>query len=356
MINDKVSVATVFKPFVTLKPWFKEKDRTKILKSILNIRFLRMAAITSSRKGLDTIIGIIKGYTGQRIPQLVVWGMLYYLLVDQKDFFTEEVNRKIWLKVGTAFFDVSSFNKAPKLCAIDPKNEKSTGQLISRLSQANGALFHLSQIASLRLQDENVIDIERTVPVEIHKMRGTNKNKVGGWDRDIDIVVQDGANKLFVETKSLSARKDGEPIWQKYYFSEWVKRDSEKTSLMRQFMLDRVLAGTTKPADKIRWYFDTFKNKATAKCNETSGGFYQDSDMKKARTVMAKLPPWFEKYRHADGTFGMTVSDYKKIYSGNVMNKIVLNEGFLDKAFDYMIDDEHTWINKEEVDAILAQF
>lgn len=362
VISKEVSLFAIFKPFVQLKPWLKEGNKTEILKRIVNVKFLRMIAVAASRKSAGVVVGIVKGYTGQRLPQPVVWGMLYYLLVEQRPqsgnpkAFSEELYAKIWVKVGIAFLDVGQFNTQKTLCPIDPKNlERETitsGQLISKLSQANGALFHLSQVALLSLEGEDIQNIEKTEVVQLYTERAGTKVplKIGGYKRDVDIVT----SKFMAETKSLSiVTTKGD--WKSNYFGAWVKVDAKGTSLMRQFMLDRVMVGKADPAEKLRWYFDPFKNKATTKCGQFVGGLYQGRDVAEVRTLMKKLPSWFDD-KESQATVGVSKKDMESKYDDDTMRAVVLNEGFMDKAFNSLVERGSSFVTSGEIDSIMAQF
>jgi hypothetical protein len=362
VISKDVSLFAIFKPFVQLKPWLKEGNKTEILKRIVHVKFLRMIAVTASRKSAGVVVGIVKGYTGQRLPQPVVWGMLYYLLVEQRPqqgnpkAFSEEVYAKIWVKVGMAFLDVGQFNTQKTLCPIDPKNlERETitpGQLISKLSQANGALFHLSQVALLSLEGEDIQNIEKAEVVQLYTERVGTKVplKVGGYKRDVDIVTA----KFMAETKSLSIVTT-KGNWKSNYFGAWVKVDAKGTSLMRQFMLDRVMVGKENPAEKLRWYFDPFKNKATTKCGQFVGGLYQERDVAEARKLMKKLPSWFDD-KESQATIGISKKDMESKYNDGAMDAVVLNEGFMDKAFNKLVERGSSFVTSGEIDSIMAQF
>jgi hypothetical protein len=370
VIDEKSSFFKILNPISGMNKWLSQGNRKDITKRIVNVKFLKVIGKFVRRGKPDLIFAMVKGYSGQRIPQPVVWGMMYYLLVNQDKYFTDKgLEDRLWGRIGLAFFDIALVGgDTTPTCPIDPPDTSASvvvkeqqaltsptdRKRASRTSQANGALYHLSQIATLRLMGKEVSGIEVKREVKLYTgLKGADAEYLtGNYERDADIVSGvDG--KLLIEAKSLSAVKAGRSIWKSYYFSEWSGR-AGRTSLMRQFLLDRVDAKKEDPTTRIRWYFDTFQYKATSPCGGRSGGFFIPKDINDARETMAELPSWFSDYYIKKST-GYTKAQFKKAYSTAVMNQIVLADSFMQTGFKVLIEEGHSLVAEGEVDAIVSQ-
>lgn len=122
---------------------------------------------------------------------------------------------------------------------------------------------------------------------------------------------------------------------------------------MRQFFLDQVTAKKADPTTRIRWYFDTFRNKKAAACTLQPGGFYDNDEMNNAREVMSTPPSFFDNKFVKVSTGYNTVNEFKRAYSTESMINIVRNEGFMDKAFKFLVIEGHSLVKEDEIQGIV---
>ena len=127
---------------------------------------------------------------------------------------------------------------------------------------------------------------------------------------------------------------------------------TEGTSLLRQFMLDRVLAHRVapedNPADRLNWHFDDFN--AKEKCGKAAG--FDSETIVDAAELLNRLPLWF-KPKHELGTFGASKLYSKtQIYGKDVAKDIVQAHGLTDMVKIAALSG----INEADLEAAMAEF
>lgn len=282
----------IIEAFRPLKPFlnsFSKVQRDTILKVLVNKNTLKMVGQLVKRGLAEKFIHIVKGYNGQRLPQPVVWAMLYYLLVEKFETQTASTQAGILRLIGTAFISM----EAVEACKADGKNPA------GRFNNANGALFHLSRIAGHLIANEAIKAVEHEQAVQTVRTVGGQQVVDGNFKRRSDIILESG--KL-IEAKSYIGKVGTTEVGQNA-FSPWntqgkkPPKGDEKgdgSPPMKEFFLDQVLIKNLDEAKtRLMWTFDGFKNdKGCAKTGPNSKSGFDNKVIEKVIPKMKDAPNW----------------------------------------------------------------
>lgn len=304
-----MGVVEAFRPLKPFLDSFSKVQRDTLLKVLVNKNTLKMVGQLVKRGLAAKFIHIVKGYNGQRLPQPVVWAMLYYLLVEKYDAQTASTQAGILRLIGIAFISM----EAVEACKADGKNPA------GRFNNANGALFHLSRIAGHLVANEAIKSVEFEQDVKIVRTVSGQQVVDGNFRRRSDIILESG--KL-IETKSYIGKVGTDVVGQNA-FSPWGSqgskppRDDQKgdgSPPMKEFFLDQVLIKNLDEAKtRLMWSFDGFRNdKGCAKTGPNSKSGFDSLVIDKVTTKMEKAPGWLSA-AHTKAMFDkQTLSAYGK--------------------------------------------
>lgn len=338
------------RPIVKLKDFLKTRPAT--LKLLVNVKAMQVFAVVAKHKGMDFIIGMVKGYNGQRIPQPIVWGMMYYLLVEKYKDFSPALQAKLISKMGIAFFDIGAISAA-KMCNVEPA--KAEGNIRGKLTNANGALYQLSQMAGFLLLGERVVDLERPIPVDVYKTVKGQRVKVAHHGREIDIVIEKGGKDVFVEVKSYAGKKGNTDVGSPRLTHKWKTVDQKGSFPMKEFFLDQIIVGAKEPEKKLMWRFDNFKVK-DKECGAGASGSVSGFDtavLAAAWKNMAKTPEWF-KTAHAKAMFDAKSAAIYQAEFAVKIPAIVNNYGIYDLVLEGAMD-KYLPGAKEEIEKAIGE-
>lgn len=310
--GNLVKVVGLFKdvsPFLASK---SAEQRNNLVKVLVHWKNLGMMGRLVRLNLAEKFMHMVKGYSGQRLPQPFVLAMLYYLLVEKYDEQNDNVKHGITVLIGKAFISMETVDA----CRADGKNPA------GHFNNANGALFHLSRIAGYLIAQQEVEAVEkRHDDVRIVRTRGGKEVVDGTHDRISDIVLKDG--KL-VETKSYIGKKGRTVVGDKP-FGRWTRSaDTKEHSVMKEFFLDQIIIGGAEGATKrLTWTFDGFKNEKGCSNNPGQANKGFDGDVKKEVVPkMQQLPQWL-KPSHVETMFKKPSVAKYQIEVDKVVNDIV---------------------------------
>jgi len=74
---------------------------------------------------------------------------------------------------------------------------------------------------------------------------------------------------------------------------------------------------------------------------------FDDKTITKAQGVMLELPKWFDN-SESKGTLGMKLSEYKKKFSGDTVDEIVDETGYVDDLLYGLTGEQFEWLDLSE--------